>query len=102
MERLINETLQIARERFAAFGFKEEQIQKLLESGKQDLEKEIRKLNSLIEEENLDINLLNQTLHALKGLLYNMGNTKAGDIMTDLKNETGDKECIAKIKREIG
>jgi hypothetical protein len=98
MERLIDETMQIAQKKFAAFGFKEEQIKKLLDSGRRDLEKEIGKLKSLIEEENVSIDQLNQSLHALKGLLYNMGNTAAGDVMADIRSDTDIVVLAEKIK----
>jgi hypothetical protein len=101
MERLIDETMQIAQKKFAAFGFKEEQIKKLLDSGRRDLEKEIGKLKSLIEEENVSIDQLNQSLHALKGLLYNMGNTDAGDIMMDIQTDSSIPDHIEKIKKVL-
>jgi len=101
MDKLINETLQIAQEKFAAFGFKKEQIEQLLVSGRRDLEKEIKKLDELIKEESMDIEQINQSLHALKGLLYNMGNTEAGDVMIDLKNNTDTKFDISKIQKVI-
>jgi hypothetical protein len=102
MEKLISETLQIARERFAAFGFKETQIEQLLESGRQDLEEEISKLSQLIMAEEHDLQEINQSLHAIKGLLYNMGNMDAGDIMVDLRNTIENEESISKIKTLIG
>jgi len=101
MERLISETLKIAQEKFKAFGFKEEQIGQLLDSGRRDLEKEITKLSQLITSEHIDIEQINNSLHALKGLLYNMGNTDAGDIMIDLKNNIDSQESISKIKTLI-
>ncbi len=98
MERLIDETLQIAQKKFSAFGFKEEQVTQLLASGKRDLENEIGKLEVLLEEENVSIDRLNQSLHALKGLLYNMGNTDAGDVMVDIRNSTDVTELVGKIR----
>ena len=102
MEALISETLQIARERFKAFGFKERQIEQLLESGKRDLEKEIALLSRLIEDKEYDIQRVNQSLHAIKGLLYNMGNTAAGDLMVNLKSSIKNQESIDRIKTLIG
>ncbi len=98
MEELINETLRIASEKFLTFGFKEEQIEQLLASGKRDLGKELEKLKALVEEEPADIEKINKTLHALKGLFYNMGNTDAGDRMSDLRNEDEAEKEIETIK----
>ena len=99
MEELIDETLELASKKFANFGFKEQQIEQLLASGRRDLEKELSKLKILIEEENVNIENVNHSLHALKGLLYNMGNTGAGDIMNDLRSEKDSTEEIAEIKK---
>jgi len=101
MERFIDETLQIAQKKFSAFGFKEEQITKLLDSGRKDLEKETAKLRSLIEEENVSIDQLNQSLHALKGLLYNMGNTAAGDVMSDIRSCADIAVLVEKVKKVL-
>ena len=101
MKKLINETLQIAQNKFAAFGFKEEQVTQLLASGKRDLENEIGKLEVLLEEENVSIDRLNQSLHALKGLLYNMGNTAAGDIMMDIQAGSSIPDHIEEIKKVL-
>jgi len=98
MEKLITETMSIASEKFKNFGFKEEQIDQLLASGKRDLEEEGKKLKVLLNEDTPDIEKINQSLHALKGLLYNLGNTKAGDMMTDLRNDPDIADHIEKIK----
>jgi phenylalanyl-tRNA synthetase beta subunit len=100
MDQFVEESLQIAAEKFKAFGFKEAQIEKLLASARQDLEKEIGRLRELLGCHEPDTEKVNQVLHALKGLLYNMGNTEAGDLMSDLKNGSdgvGQIEAIKKI-----
>lgn len=98
MEHVIKETLRIAKEKFSAFGFKEEQIEQLLASGKRDLLSELEKLKSLLSAEPYDIEQINKSLHALKGLFFNMGNTEAGDIMSDLRKGSEPDESIDKIK----
>ncbi|WP_041672662.1 hypothetical protein [Sulfurovum sp. NBC37-1] len=99
MEKLITETMLIASEKFQNFGFKKEQIEQLLTSGKRDLEEESEKLKILLDERTPDIEKINQSLHALKGLLYNLGNMEAGDIMADLKNNLDTAKQIEKIKK---
>lgn len=101
MHNLTRETLAIAQKRFETFGFQEDQIEKLLISGRDDLEKEIGKLQHLLKEEKNNLSNINQTLHALKGLLYNMGNNAAGDMMNELRDQLEDAETIQKIKRLI-
>jgi hypothetical protein len=98
MGRFIEESLNIAAEKFKKFGFSDIQIEQLLASGKRDLEGEVAKLEILLEDETPDIEKINKILHALKGLLYNMGNTEAGDKMADLKEGTGRPEQIEMIR----
>ena len=99
MDILIEESLSIAAERFQKFGFGEAQIEQLLASGKRDLEQESEKLKILLGESRPDTEKINQSLHALKGLLYNLGNTKAGDMMTELKNDIDTAEQLNRIKK---
>ena len=98
MEHVIEETLRIAKEKFSEFGFKDDQIEQLLASGKRDLLGELEKLKSLLDSEPYDIEKINKSLHALKGLFFNMGNTETGDIMTDLRKGSDPDESIRKIK----
>jgi len=87
MDKLINETVEIARKHFQGFGFDDEQIVPLLEAGKRDLTKELEKLRTLVADERIDIDALNLSLHALKGLLLNMGNSSVADKLTELREE---------------
>ena len=87
MDKLINETAEIARKHFQGFGFEDEQILPLLEAGKRDLTKELKKLKTLVADERIDIDALNLSLHALKGLLLNMGNSSVADKLTELREE---------------
>jgi hypothetical protein len=95
----MKESLQIATEKFKSFGFNDAQIEQLLTSATQDIKREIEKLYPLLESDTADIQKINQSLHALKGLLYNMGNTEAGDKMAALVNDDTLGEQIADIKK---
>jgi len=100
MEKLIDETLQIAKTRFVSFGFEESQTEALLISAKRDLSKVIVQLEDLLKKDSCDIEQINKSLHALKGLLYNMGNMEAGDQIVELSkcmDEEGLKSRIKKI-----
>ena len=99
MEKVINETVEIARKHFKKFGFEDEQIVSLLESGKRDLTKELTKLQKLIEKELIEIDTINLSLHALKGLFLTMGNIAVADTLDDLRQESTDTLIIRKIKK---
>jgi hypothetical protein len=102
MDQVIEETLEIAKKKFISFGFKEEQITQLLASGKRDLEKELSKLATLLEEDTYNFEQINQSLHALKGLFFNMGNTVAGDMMAELRKNDDPQASIDKIRQFLG
>ena len=90
MNTLVEESLQIAAKKFESFGFQEEQIEKLLMSGRRDLEAEIEQLTKLLSEPEPEKEEIDKALHALKGLFYNLGHIKAGDKM----NALGDDESL--------
>jgi hypothetical protein len=75
----------IARKKMTSFGFAPEQIDQLLESGKRDLENEFARLRNLLEGDG-DTEAINQSLHALKGLLLNMGNEKLAEKFIELRH----------------
>ncbi len=98
MDKLINETVEIARKHFQGFGFEDEQIVPLLEAGKRDLTNELEKLRTLVANERIDIDVLNLSLHALKGLLLNMGNSEVADKLNELREE---EEVSAQLLTDI-
>ena len=87
MEKLIEETIKNANQYFLGLGFQEDQIGALLESGKRDLTEEMTKLSNLLKEEEVNIDTINLSLHALKGLFLMMGNTQIADKLNDLRQE---------------
>jgi len=101
MEKLIDETLQIAKTRFVSFGFKESQTEALLISAKRDLSKVIVQLEDLMRDDSCDIEQINKSLHALKGLLYNMGNMEAGDQIVELSECMDEEKLKSRIKKII-
>lgn len=102
MEKLINETIEIARKNFKGYGFEDAQVIPLLEAGRRDLTRELDKLHKLLEESALDIESINLSLHALKGLFLNMGNMTAADKLIELGQESTDARIISEIKSLLG
>ena len=102
MEKLLNETIEIARKNFQAFGFEDEQVETLLSSGKRDLIKELTKLQNLLENAPIDIAKVNLSLHALKGLFATMGNSIVADQLNDLRQESDNRSILSEIKTLLG
>lgn len=97
MEQLINETVETARQHFKGFGFEDEQIEPLLAAGERDLRKELDKLRQLLEQDTVNIESVNLSLHGLKGLLLNMGNTTVADKLVELRQEK-DEHILSELK----
>ena len=95
---IIETTLEIAKEKFKKFGFKDEQIAQLVTSGRKDLEQEISNLKEILHSSDIDTKVLNDSLHALKGLLLNMGNNQIADKLIELKNSEDTQLKIEQIK----
>jgi len=98
MIEIIETTLQLAKEKFGKFGFKEDQINQLISSGRKDLEQEISNLKEILNSNDIDMKVLNDSLHALKGLLLNMGNSTIADKLIELKNSDNTQLKIEQIK----
>jgi len=98
MSDLIEQTLHMATAKFKKFGFQDAQISQLIESGKKDLEREIQKLVSILSSDTLDFEALNNSLHALKGLLLNMGNDTIANKLIELRNGEDSDTKITEIK----
>jgi len=99
MYRVVEESLRIAKERFGSFGFSQEQIEQLLASGRRDLESELKVLEGLLSASTPDIDAIDKSLHALKGLLYNLGHVEAGDMMVSLRESDDLTSNLSRIKR---
>ena len=98
MSDIVESTLELAKDKFKKFGFKDEQIAQLISSGRKDLEQEIDKLKEILSSVDIDTKTLNDSLHALKGLLLNMGNSKIADKLVELKNSDDSLLKIEQIK----
>jgi len=100
VESVIKETLEIAERRFKAFGFSEEQCERLLLSGKDNIERELQRLRKILTNKHRDINKCQNTLHALKGLFSNLGNHRLAEALLALE---GHRNCdaIRKALRNI-
>jgi hypothetical protein len=74
MKKIIRQTEKTAYDYLKAFGFEDEQIFPLVEKGKVDLEKTVLKLEGLLTDSPIAWDEVDNALHAIKGLLYHLGN----------------------------
>jgi hypothetical protein len=74
MQKIIDKTEKIAIEYLTGMGFGEEQVVPLINQAKKDLETEFARLESIQNSPSPEAEALDRSLHALKGLLFNLGN----------------------------
>ena len=84
IRQLIETSLLLAQKKMRNIGFSDEQIEQLLTTGRRDLENEFEHLRRLVEDGG-DEEALNRSLHALKGLLLNMGNESLASKFIELR-----------------
>ncbi len=98
MQNILRKTQNLAHEYLQSFGFEEEQIETLIKKGTRDLKNELEKLYTLLENENTPIEELNNALHALKGLLFHLGNNALAQELNEVRSQLHSSEDIAIIK----
>lgn len=76
MTNFINKTEEIAYAHFKSYQFKDEDIFRLIEVGIRDVRSTLETLALIKENNNIDVQALHDTLHALKGLCSQLGNTE--------------------------
>ena len=97
MEKIISETEVLAFKYLKAFGFSDEQINPLVTQGKKDLRKELTKLQILLYADTISYSEISNTLHALKGLLFQMGNHDIAEKLTEERSHLESKNTLKEI-----
>jgi len=97
MKKLISDTEEIAFNYLKAFNFKDEQIKQLIIQGKKDLSKELMKLKTVLQDDELSYDNINNILHALKGLLFQLGNHEAAERLTEIRSHLDNEETLKEL-----
>ncbi len=98
MEKIITETEMIAFDYLKAFGFSDEQIISLVTQGKKDLNKELSKLKILLDSDDISYDDINNSLHALKGLLFQLGNHDLAEQLNEIRSDLEGKNALAEVR----
>ncbi len=102
IDDIVTTSTEIAIRQFKLFGFSEEQISSLSASGRRDLRCELEKLSMLLDEKRtVSIKEINNSLHALKGLLMQMGNVELGSKIEEIDLEEKTVESIEKVRNTL-
>jgi len=99
MKKIISETETIAYEHLKAFGFSQEQIIPLIDQAKKDLQENLTKLEILFQEDPISIDEINNNLHAIKGLLFNMGNHELSEKINEIRSHLESDAALKEISK---
>lgn len=99
MIHIIKQTESISYQYLKELGFSDEQILSLISVGKKDLEKELLKLKILIDSNDFVLTDINNSLHALKGLLFQLGNHTLAERLNEIRSTLDVKESVETIKQ---
>jgi len=98
MKHIIDETETIAYDHLKGFGFNDEQMKALIHQGKIDLQKELSKLKALLTDtEQLSLDEINNSLHALKGLFFQLGNHQVAEQLNEIRSYGESKVILQEI-----
>lgn len=98
MYKIIDDTEAIAYKHLQAFGFSEEQVTPLVNQAKKDMENELTKLKTLLDEDTVSIETLNNVLHALKGLMFQVGNHSVAEQINEVRSHLDSEKAIKEIR----
>jgi len=99
MKKIISETEVIAYDHLKTFGFSEEQVIPLIDRAKKDLHENLTKLEILLHEDTISIDDINNVLHALKGLLFNLGNHELAEKLNEIRSHLESKVSLKEISQ---
>ena len=97
MRKIISQTEASAREYLSAFGFEEDQVRQLIDAGKRDIEEILNRLDMLLAQEEVDYPELDSALHALKGVLFQLGNHAQAEAIERIRTSPEEASATAEI-----
>jgi len=98
MRQIIERTQQVAYDYLKAFGFEEDKVTNIVNKGVKELEKSFAKLQGLVSDREFDIDELDNVLHSIKGILFQLGNSKDGELVDELRDTVDHSNAIEKIE----
>jgi uncharacterized membrane protein YccC len=101
LNTIIERTEKIAIAYLTGLGFGEEQVAPLMQQARKDLETEFARLEALRHAPQPDAEQLDRSLHAIKGLLFNLGNHDLAERLEALRHEGELNRMLADLDRVL-
>jgi hypothetical protein len=97
LNTIIERTETIAVAYLTGLGFGEEQVAPLMTQARKDLETEFARLDALRHAPDPDPEGLDRSLHAIKGLLFNLGNHALAERLEAIRREGEVSQMLAEL-----
>jgi len=102
MNSIIEATKNKAYGYLRAFGFDEEEIEPVIQKGLRDLENTLVKLQVTVRSENTpDLQTLDDLLHGLKGLLFQLGNHELAKEVDAIRRYENPEELCMSVEKTL-
>ncbi len=101
MDNIIEKILSDAKSNFENFGFKEDDITYLLNKARDDLEKQFSDLKQILEKPSIDIDKLDKSLHALKGLIMQLGSIELANKINSYRELLESNQDLEDLKNTL-
>ena len=85
MKKIMEQTKVTAYIYLSKFGFDDEQINPLIEKGMVDLKRIISEVEVLLDRNTISWDKVDDALHALKGLLFHLGNNPIAEQIDEVR-----------------
>ena len=95
----VGEITAYAHSYFSEFGFDDEQIERLTLQGTVDLNNLLQQLKEGLEADELKPKEIDDTLHAIKGIVAQLGNTELAKQLTDIRKDLNEGSSLHEIYR---
>jgi len=105
MKQIIDETVGIAYEYLVTFGFTKAQVDTLVTQGENELYSTLEKFVTLQTLESITVSNLeeiNEILHALQGLFFQMGYANMAEKLYEIQDTDDVSSRLAEINRHLG
>ena len=101
MMLITEKTKKIAHEYLKGFGFDDDKVEITVSKGIDELDKIFAQLKNEINQKDIDTEEVDNILHSIKGVLFQLGNAEDGAFIDQLRSELNDSNIIEKIENFI-
>jgi uncharacterized coiled-coil protein SlyX len=92
MKKIVKKTIKTSKEYLTSCGFKDEIIESMLNNYLNNMNKLVDDLEKLLKEHKLNIKKIDKNLHALKGLVAQLNNSKLANKIENIKQNINRKD----------